>query len=203
MPTIQKSEIRSQKSEKKTGFTLIELLVTITIISIISAIGFTTYTNAQIAGRDGRRKQDLRSIATALELYYQENKYYPCSPNNGNWEVSTSSNFNQLAHNSDGPNPGTTACPGPGVTFGTNYINQAPIDPSRNTAAPMTNGGYGYKSYFTGAGCTPGQQYVLITLLENTSDPDRLELKQNKDCTGTVFPVGSTYKNNDYIITSY
>ena len=198
--------ILSALAGRMRGFTLIELLVTITIISIISAVGFTTYTNAQIAGRDGRRKQDLKALQTALELYYQDNRYYPCSPNNGNWEVSTSANFNQLAHNSDGANPGTAACPGPGVAFGTNYINQTPIDPSRNTATPWSTGGYGYKSYYTaatGAGCTPGQQYILVTALENANDPDRLGLHARTDCGGHDLTATSpAFSANDYVVTN-
>lgn len=57
----------------RSGFTLIELMIAITIVAIVSSIGFVTYSTAQRNARDTRRKQDLRQIATALELYYQKN----------------------------------------------------------------------------------------------------------------------------------
>lgn len=59
------------------GFTLIELLVVIAIISVLSAIALVIYGEAQKGARDARRKQDLRSIQAALEIYYQKNYFYP------------------------------------------------------------------------------------------------------------------------------
>jgi prepilin-type N-terminal cleavage/methylation domain-containing protein len=77
MPQVRITDIRHQtsdrisaKSETK-GFTLIELMVAITILAVLATIGLTTYTKAQQTARDGKRKDDLRSVATALELYYQ------------------------------------------------------------------------------------------------------------------------------------
>lgn len=61
---------------KKSGFTLIELLVAITIIAVLSSIGFTIFSGTQSKARDSRRKQDLQTIATALELYQQKNNFY-------------------------------------------------------------------------------------------------------------------------------
>lgn len=61
---------------KKSGFTLIELLVVISIIAVLSTIGLTTYSDVQSSARDSVRKQDLNTLATALELYYQKNSQY-------------------------------------------------------------------------------------------------------------------------------
>lgn len=63
----------------KKGFTLIELLVAITIAAIIATVGLTSYTKAQEKSRDARRKNDIRSLQTALELYYQRNSAYPAN----------------------------------------------------------------------------------------------------------------------------
>lgn len=59
------------------GFTLVELLVTITIIGILSSIGLSTFTSAQKKSRDARRKNDLVTIAKALEVYYNDHGRYP------------------------------------------------------------------------------------------------------------------------------
>lgn len=58
---------------KTKGFTMIELLVSIVVIAVISTVGFVSYSNSQKISRDFRRKQDLRAVQTALELYFQKN----------------------------------------------------------------------------------------------------------------------------------
>jgi len=64
---------------KKQGFTLIELLVVIAIIGILTAAGLASFSNAQAKGRDARRKEDLKAIQTALQLYYNDNHNFPPS----------------------------------------------------------------------------------------------------------------------------
>tara|TARA_B100001167_G_C16735241_1_gene288113 strand:- start:77 stop:619 length:543 start_codon:yes stop_codon:yes gene_type:complete len=61
----------------KKGFTLIELLVVISIIGVLSTIVLGSLGDARAAARDARRLQDIRSIQTALEVYYLENDQYP------------------------------------------------------------------------------------------------------------------------------
>lgn len=52
------------------GFTLVELLVVITILAILATIGFTIFTGTQQTARDAKRKADIDSIATAMEVNY-------------------------------------------------------------------------------------------------------------------------------------
>lgn len=59
------------------GFTMIELLVVIAIIAILVAVGVASFGTAQKTTRDSRRKQDMKTISSALELYYTQNNAYP------------------------------------------------------------------------------------------------------------------------------
>ena len=78
MPSLSRTVNSQQLTiNKRRGFTLIELLVVITIIAVLNGAGTVSWTNAQKKGRDAKRKADLKSIQQALELYFQENKYYP------------------------------------------------------------------------------------------------------------------------------
>ena len=61
----------------KKGFTLIELLVTISILAVLSTIGMLLYQGVLAKTRDATRKNDLNKLASALEIYYQENNKYP------------------------------------------------------------------------------------------------------------------------------
>lgn len=63
--------------KKRKGFTLIELLVVIAIIGILATIVLVSLNTARQKARDARRIGDLRQIALALELYYDDNVAYP------------------------------------------------------------------------------------------------------------------------------
>lgn len=69
------------------GFTLIELLVVIAIIGILSSIVLASLNTARTKGADAARMQDVKSLKTALELYYNDNNGYPTSNGTGNGDV--------------------------------------------------------------------------------------------------------------------
>lgn len=60
----------------KKGFTLVELLVAISIIAVLSTIGLASFSGTQSKARDSVRKSDLRTLATTLEIYYQQKGTY-------------------------------------------------------------------------------------------------------------------------------
>ena len=59
------------------GFTLIELLIVVAIIAILAAIAVPNFLEAQIRSKVSRVKADLRTIATALEIYNVDQSSYP------------------------------------------------------------------------------------------------------------------------------
>lgn len=166
------------------GFTLIELMISIAIVAIISTVGIVSYSKIQVLARDSKRKEDLRLIANALQLYYNDNKSYPV---NSNWVYS------------NGTQPWI-----PGLN--TSYMSALPTDPSSNGGTPWSGAmGYAYCGA-AGSGCSScnipaGQFFALVTVLENQSDPDRLEKKDVKWCDGNSL-FGYGWSKYAYVITS-
>ena len=61
------------------GFTLVELIVVITIMIVITSLGVVSFAGVNKRSRDSRRVADLKKVSIALEIYRQENGYYPAS----------------------------------------------------------------------------------------------------------------------------
>ena len=60
------------------GFTLVELMVVIAILGILAAMAIPKMTGATNAAKDGRLVADLRTVDSALLLYYAaNNNTYP------------------------------------------------------------------------------------------------------------------------------
>lgn len=140
-------------NQKRTGFTLIELLIVIAVIGILASGVVVLIDPPSIfaRARDTQRKNDLKQIQTALQLYYQDNGRYPVSNPPGfccgSWVYST------------GSQPWI-----PGLT--TNYIKKVPVDPINAGYGPWDGGNlYAYSS--------DGTHYNLVSHLENTQDPAR------------------------------
>lgn len=65
------------KSER--GFTLIELMIVVSIIAILAGILIPNFVNARAQAMTAACESNLRSIATAAELYYADQQAYPNS----------------------------------------------------------------------------------------------------------------------------
>jgi len=69
------------------GFTLIELLVVIAIIGILSSVVLASLNTARTKGQDAARISNVKSLKTALEMYYGDNNGYPTSSGTSNGDV--------------------------------------------------------------------------------------------------------------------
>ncbi len=91
----------------KKAFTLIELLVVIAIIGSLSALLLPNYMGARERARDAQRKNDLKQIQKALEMYKQDQ--------------------NPVAYPTALPSVGSSW-----INGSTIYMNRFPGDPNRS-----------------------------------------------------------------------
>lgn len=135
------------------GFTLIELLVVISIIGILTTLIAANLNSARSRARDAERKSDMRNIATALRLYYNDwGQYPPLSASGG---IAYIGGCNAA---SAGTQPKNQCLWGGKWSdgFTTTYMTKLPED-------PLTGQHYFYKLLAT-------DQYILSACLENKSD---------------------------------
>lgn len=69
--------VKKLRNKNKAGFTLIELLVVIAIIGLLASVVLLALNSARQKSRDAKRLADVRQIASALELYYNDMNGYP------------------------------------------------------------------------------------------------------------------------------
>ena len=109
---------------KKTGFTLIEMMLVVVIIGIIAGtmISVINIPRIQARSRDSRRIGDLKSIQTALELYFSNYRAYPDSSSWASPENILTSDY--MSSVPLDPKEGETPlvmCFGDGTTYGYYY----------------------------------------------------------------------------------
>lgn len=161
------------KNKKSAGFTLVELLVVIAILGVLVTIGLTSFTSAQMRGRDTQRKSDLKEVSSSLEIYYNDYGRYPGA-----------SSGKILGC----PSTTSTACTwGTGQFFDekTVYFKVLPKDPTKN---------YNYYYRTVTVNSVANQGFQVYAKLENSQDiscigsncGNHIDLPSGVACGGTT-----------------
>lgn len=67
------------KVGRDSGFTFIELLVSVTIVAVMMSVAVVSYANVNQRSRDSKRRADLETIRSALEICRANTGAYPAS----------------------------------------------------------------------------------------------------------------------------
>ena len=148
------------------GFTLIELLVVISIIGLLSSIILASLNSARAKARDARRVSDLKQVAIALALFYDDHGSYPVA-DCGSGSTPSSHWANQQAAYLD--------CWNSLQTDLSPYLRKLPVDPVYVDFLNYYYNSTGWSSsigVYHGWAGGPGQGYLLMALAERpTSIP--------------------------------
>lgn len=179
--------IASNTKKINAGFTLIELLVVIAIIGILSSVVLASLNTARAKARDAYRKQELKQIEIALELYYDRHGNYPPTENT-------------IDADSMGMWSGQMAWLDFLVTEG--FISSAPKDPINVDTGPWCWSGNTTKNTIFTYG-SDGTHYVLCAWMENTTDPATLQYRDvpNPWNTSLMLRANYNYSNYNIVIT--
>jgi len=127
-----KEAIMQQGSKLQKSFTLIELLVVVLIIGILATLIIVSVMSNLAKSRDAKRKADLKTIADALDMYYQKYGTYKVTYTDPSGSITT-------CGNSEGE--GIINCIGCGGAYGrsideclvnSGVIANVPADPLHN-----------------------------------------------------------------------
>ncbi|MBY0328590.1 prepilin-type N-terminal cleavage/methylation domain-containing protein [Patescibacteria group bacterium] len=176
----------------KRGFTLIELLVVIAIIGILAAVILASLNTARAKARDARRISDIRTIQTALEMYYSDNGSYPISNGASGCATYTTVPNNSWCNSAQKNSNGRWIANGALAP----YLAQDPVDPQPDTllvwndGSNSDGGAYFYLALdYVDSGCAAGQKYFLIAGMEIVSN----RKNTYKACNGSTYTAGGTY----------
>lgn len=151
----------TMSERKRSGFTLIELLVVVAIIGLLATISIISFSSARMKARDAKRMADLKRIGDALEIYYQENGYYP--PSSCGWDC------NGYYYSYDAASWDTFS------GYLAPFI-KLPVDP-KNSGCPPWGAGCNSYAYGNVGRTTWPATYDLTAQLEDPNSPYRCGVK--------------------------
>ena len=70
-------QLFKKRMSNRKGFTLVELLVVVAIIGVLAAIAIPRFTDATASANGAKLQADLRTIDSAIMVYYAANNAYP------------------------------------------------------------------------------------------------------------------------------
>lgn len=146
----------------KRGFTLIELLVVIAVIGVLASVVLTSVSSARAKSRDNLRRQSLIQLRTALEIFYNDNGFYPYTVDDAAWYTSDPAGDPGTSHNNGNWIPGL-------VDSGA--ISELPQDPLGGTGFGGACGTTWHRAFLYRS--TDGSGYNLLSncAIEGTISP--------------------------------
>ena len=127
----------TQGRRSQRGFTLLEVMIVVAVVAILALILIPNFSNARAEAQVSACESNLRSIATALELYYADNQQYPAAAS---------------ATDIDATFIGATGPLGANQT----YLNNVPSDPAPPAGTDV------YYSYLNTTSSTTGVQSYTV-----------------------------------------
>ncbi|MCX6806526.1 MAG: prepilin-type N-terminal cleavage/methylation domain-containing protein [Candidatus Berkelbacteria bacterium] len=199
--------------KKSKSFTLIELLTVIFIIVILTTLIVANMSSSRRRARDAKRKADLKSLQTAIEMFYYKTGSYPKTPSGGAgvagcWHKTCNWIPNNSTNDGSGAPCGGALYQTLGYEWAGSYLASEPHDPVDKCYWPFGNetndvpGSAGSYQYWS-----DGKNYLLAARLENVNDPARNEITrvhapQDSDLTRSYaeyyLAVNSTYTLGKY-----
>jgi prepilin-type N-terminal cleavage/methylation domain-containing protein len=105
--------VRDLRNKNQKGFTLIELLVVIAIIGLLASVVLLALNSARSKSRDSKRLADIRQIATAWEMFFNDKNSFPTTSANATIDAingSNSSLTNYVTPSPTAPTPADGNC---------------------------------------------------------------------------------------------
>lgn len=131
------------RNKNQNGFTLIELLVVIAIIGLLASVVLLALNSARAKARDAKRAADIRQMATALEVYYNDNGAYPILASVGALSAATwiGGQSTYIGTIPSAPTPADGGCGSSGTTQPNNAYLYTAASPAANYSLTFCLGG--------------------------------------------------------------
>jgi type II secretion system protein G len=162
------------------AFTLIELLIVVAIIGILAAIAVPNFLNAQTRAQIAKVESDMKSLATALEMYLVDRSSYPGDHDLDNYFNQENGLFK--------------------LTTPVSYMASLPSDPfvNRKIRAYLGQSGNAYATegrpdYEMGSGADNESPYRVQAYSLMSYGPDNIDDNSSHD----PFPFGTDHDRYD------